>query len=41
MNEPSKQNSNTSEGEHREEVYTIPIEASCSAEFPEGCILSE
>lgn len=40
MKEFNKRN-NVADSENEEEFYSIPNEVSCSAEFPEGCILSE
>lgn len=35
------ENENSLSSENSEEVYTIPNEAGCSAEFPQGCIWGE
>lgn len=41
MKDPMNRNSNAIASAYEEDSYTIPNEACCSPEFPEGCIFNE
>jgi hypothetical protein len=41
MKEFNKNNTDTTKKEQKEEPFSIPNEASCSPEFPQGCVFDE
>jgi hypothetical protein len=41
MKESIKNKSTINEEEQKEELFSIPNEATCSAEFSEGCIFTD